>query len=129
MQTVELNLLYIYGLGFSGSSRSYSVVDSPQKGASDSKPDADNSVLDKEIAALRREFEAAKQSFLKIPDALKEMPKMNPKGSFIAYFIVSLVNAMNACIVLFVNIDLFFFFFVGLFYILLLSNKLCLESI
>jgi hypothetical protein len=35
---------------------------------------------DEEIVALRHQFEAAKQSFLKIPHTLKEMPKMNPKG-------------------------------------------------
>lgn len=33
------------------------------------------------IAKIRREFDAAKKRFLKIPEALKEMPKMNPKGS------------------------------------------------
>lgn len=33
-----------------------------------------------EIAKIRREFDAAKHRFDKIPQALKEMPKMNPKG-------------------------------------------------
>lgn len=61
-------------LGFYGSSRSYSVVESSEQCVVQ-QPE------NEEIAALRREFEAAKQSFLKIPDALREMPKMNPKGS------------------------------------------------
>ncbi|WJX96744.1 hypothetical protein P8452_77909 [Trifolium repens] len=38
---------------------------------------------DEEIVALRHQFEAAKQSFLKIPHTLKEMPKMNPKGIYV----------------------------------------------
>lgn len=40
----------------------------------------DNSMPEDEIEKIRREFDAAKQSFLNIPDALKEMPKMNPQG-------------------------------------------------
>lgn len=44
-----------------------------------------NSSLDTdEIAKIRQEFDAAKQSFLKIPEALKGMPKMNPQGSIIS---------------------------------------------
>ncbi|RDX82002.1 5'-nucleotidase domain-containing protein, partial [Mucuna pruriens] len=62
-------------LGFSGSSRSYSVVESSEHCILKSN--------EEEIAALRREFEAAKQSFLKIPDALREMPKMNPQGIYV----------------------------------------------
>lgn len=46
----------------------------------ETRPEADTSVLNDEIAQIRREFDAAKQSFLKIPAALKAMPKMNPKG-------------------------------------------------
>lgn len=40
-------------------------------------------IVDDEIAKIRREFDAAKQSFLKIPQALKEMPKMNPEGIYV----------------------------------------------
>lgn len=62
-------------LGISGSSRSYGSYES-----------SDKCILeDEEIARLRNQFETAKHSFLNIPDALKEMPKMNPKG----YSIVS----------------------------------------
>lgn len=39
--------------------------------------------MDDEIAKIRQEFNAAKQSFLKIPEALKEMPKMNPEGKLV----------------------------------------------
>lgn len=61
-------------LGFSGIFRSYGGFES-----------SENCILqpqDEEISTLRQQFEAAKQSFLKIPNALKEMPKMNPEGSF-----------------------------------------------
>ncbi|KAF7806582.1 5'-nucleotidase domain-containing protein [Senna tora] len=76
--------------GFSGSSRRYhSAFSSSEQTVllrpedSDCRAEADDLVLDEEIAVLRREFEAAKRSFLKIPDALKEMPKMNPKGIYV----------------------------------------------
>ncbi|KAL2338563.1 hypothetical protein Fmac_013009 [Flemingia macrophylla] len=55
--------------------RSYSVVDSSKHSIFKSD--------EEEISALRREFEAAKQSFLNIPEALREMPKMNPKGIYV----------------------------------------------
>ncbi|KAG2407672.1 uncharacterized protein HKW66_Vig0024940 [Vigna angularis] len=61
--------------GFSGSSRSYSVVESSQHCLL--KPD------EEEISVLRSEFEAVKQSFLAIPDAFRRMPKMNPKGIYV----------------------------------------------
>ena len=32
------------------------------------------------VEIIRREFDAARRCFLKIPDALKSMPKMNPEG-------------------------------------------------
>lgn len=59
--------------GFSGSSRSYGSYES-----------SDKCILeDEEISRLRHQFETAKHSFLNIPDALKEMPKMNPKGIYV----------------------------------------------
>lgn len=36
--------------------------------------------LQDEIGKIRHAFTAAKDKFLKIPDALKEMPKLDPKG-------------------------------------------------
>ena len=35
---------------------------------------------DDEITKIRCEFDATRKSFHKIPEALKEMPKMNPEG-------------------------------------------------
>uniref|UniRef100_A0A7C9AM94 5'-nucleotidase n=1 Tax=Opuntia streptacantha TaxID=393608 RepID=A0A7C9AM94_OPUST len=35
------------------------------------------------VEIIRREFDAARRSFLKIPDALKSMPKMNPEGIYV----------------------------------------------
>lgn len=39
-----------------------------------------NQNLEDEIAKIRHAFDDAKERFLKIPDALKEMPKLDPKG-------------------------------------------------
>lgn len=39
--------------------------------------------LGNEIEKIRHEFDSAKKSFLKIPEALKEMPMMNPKGIYV----------------------------------------------
>uniref|UniRef100_A0A2N9HEK0 Uncharacterized protein n=1 Tax=Fagus sylvatica TaxID=28930 RepID=A0A2N9HEK0_FAGSY len=36
---------------------------------------------DDELTKIRCEFDAARKSFHKIPEALKEMPKMNPERS------------------------------------------------
>ncbi|KAH9654190.1 HAD-superfamily hydrolase subfamily IG 5'-nucleotidase [Citrus sinensis] len=74
--------------GFNGSLRSYNATLTPEQTllqiVKEVKQDgADNSVMDDEIAKIRQEFNAAKQSFLKIPEALKEMPKMNPEGIYV----------------------------------------------
>ncbi|PRQ58112.1 putative peptidase A22B, signal peptide peptidase [Rosa chinensis] len=42
----------------------------------------DSVIADDEIAKIRHEFDAAKQSFLKIPQALKEMLKINLEGLY-----------------------------------------------
>ncbi|KAL5699824.1 hypothetical protein ACHQM5_030667 [Ranunculus cassubicifolius] len=36
-----------------------------------------------EITKIRREFDAAKLQFLKVPETLKQMPKMNPEGIYV----------------------------------------------
>ncbi|KAK1275507.1 hypothetical protein QJS04_geneDACA003914 [Acorus gramineus] len=41
------------------------------------------SVLNEEIGTIRREFEVIKRSFLNIPAALRETPKMNPEGIYV----------------------------------------------
>lgn len=74
--------------GFNGSFRSYNATLSPAqtllKIVKEVKQDgADNLLMDDEIAKIRHEFNAAKQSFLKIPEALKKMPKMNPEGIYV----------------------------------------------
>lgn len=38
------------------------------------------------VAKIREKFDLAKQRFLKIPDALEKMPKMNPKGRNFIWF-------------------------------------------
>lgn len=45
-------------------------------------PSEETSVLQDDIARIRRDFLAAKENFFKIPDALKGIPKMNPRGFF-----------------------------------------------
>ncbi|KAI7988894.1 hypothetical protein LOK49_LG13G01953, partial [Camellia lanceoleosa] len=47
------------------------------------KLEEDNQLAEEEIAKIRREFGAAKQSFFKIPDALKGMQKMDPNGIYV----------------------------------------------
>ncbi|XP_073220897.1 uncharacterized protein [Cicer arietinum] len=73
--SIQGTLLSALQQGFCGNSRSYTVFESSEQCILQSE--------DEEISTLRRQFEAAKQSFLKIPDALKEMPKMNPKGIYV----------------------------------------------
>ena len=69
---------------FDLSFRSYGAISAPEKTLlkledGEKSGGADSVVDNDEIAKIRREFDAAKQSFLKIPQALKEMPKMNPE--------------------------------------------------
>ncbi|KAK9275363.1 hypothetical protein L1049_022627 [Liquidambar formosana] len=74
--------------GFGGSFRGYNAIASTEGAVlkfeeEDRRVEADHSAPDDEIAKIRREFDAAKQSFLKIPEALKGMPKMNPEGIYV----------------------------------------------
>ncbi|KAL8149542.1 hypothetical protein AgCh_006518 [Apium graveolens] len=46
-------------------------------------PDADTAAFEEKVAKIRQEFDAAKKMFLKIPDTLKEMPKMDPEGIYV----------------------------------------------
>ncbi|KDP42789.1 hypothetical protein JCGZ_00488 [Jatropha curcas] len=79
-----------FNLGFAGSPRSYNAVHSTEatllklENEDRSCEAGGNSVLDdEEVAKIRREFDAAKQCFLKIPEALKGMPKMDPEGIYV----------------------------------------------
>ncbi|XP_043815779.1 5'-nucleotidase domain-containing protein DDB_G0275467 isoform X3 [Manihot esculenta] len=83
--SISLSRVYC-NLGFGGTCRSYNAVNSaPLKLEEDTRAEmGGNSSLDTdEIAKIRQEFDAAKQSFLKIPEALKGMPKMNPQGIYV----------------------------------------------
>ncbi|XP_028078676.1 5'-nucleotidase domain-containing protein DDB_G0275467 isoform X2 [Camellia sinensis] len=67
--------------GFGGGCRGYnSSISFEQKIL---KLEEDNQLAEEEIAKIRREFDAAKQSFFKIPDALKGMQKMDPNGIYV----------------------------------------------
>lgn len=54
-----------------------------------------NCVLQDEIGKIRHAFTAAKDKFLKIPDALKEMPKLDPKGHKSCSLSISLSHSVN----------------------------------
>ncbi|KAL9224606.1 hypothetical protein vseg_000625 [Gypsophila vaccaria] len=43
----------------------------------------ENEVADDEVERIRREFDAAKERFSIIPEALKSMPRMNPDGIYV----------------------------------------------
>ncbi|OMO54548.1 HAD-superfamily hydrolase, subfamily IG, 5'-nucleotidase [Corchorus olitorius] len=74
--------------GFGGNVRGCSGIASSEETVSKfeegiKRAEADNLVVDDDIDNIRREFDAAKRSFLKIPEALKAMPKMNPEGIYV----------------------------------------------
>lgn len=45
--------------------------------------DTKDQIFEDEIENIRKEFNAAKQRFSNIPEALKQMPKMNPTGLYV----------------------------------------------
>ncbi|XP_059637586.1 uncharacterized protein LOC132279582 isoform X2 [Cornus florida] len=74
--------------GFGGNFRSYNASVSPQQRVlkledEDQPVELSNLDVDDEIAKIRREFDAAKQGFSKIPDALKGMARTNPEGIYV----------------------------------------------
>ncbi|XP_028059529.1 5'-nucleotidase domain-containing protein DDB_G0275467-like [Camellia sinensis] len=78
IDTVRLAIEFIR---FGGGCRGYnSSISFEQKIL---KLEEDNQLAEEEIAKIRREFDAAKQSFFKIPDALKGMQKMDPNGIYV----------------------------------------------
>ncbi|KAL6992565.1 hypothetical protein U1Q18_010675, partial [Sarracenia purpurea var. burkii] len=66
-------------LGFGGGFRGFNLSILPEQKIL--KLDEDDQLAEGKIAKFRGEFYAAKQRFFKLPDSLKEMPKMNPKGN------------------------------------------------
>lgn len=81
--------------GFGGSYRSYNASITSSEGLVKSSeglvklvdegqlPDADTAAFEDKVAKIRQEFDAAKKMFLKIPDTLREMPKMDPEGIYV----------------------------------------------
>ncbi|CAL5359501.1 unnamed protein product [Camellia sinensis] len=78
IDTVRLAIEFIR---FGGGCRGYSSSISFEQKIL--KLEEDNQLAEEEIAKIRREFDAAKQSFFKIPDALKGMHKMDPNGIYV----------------------------------------------
>ncbi|GMQ04166.1 hypothetical protein CsSME_00049680 [Camellia sinensis var. sinensis] len=78
IDTVRLAIEFIrFGGGFRGYNSSISFEQKILK------LEEDNQLAEEEIAKIRREFDVAKQSFFKIPDALKGMQKMDPNGIYV----------------------------------------------
>lgn len=70
-------------LGLGRSCKDYSSVASSDHlriGNIDAPAEVDSAGSYDEIEKIRQEFDVAKQSFLKIPEVLKLMPKMDPEG-------------------------------------------------
>ncbi|RRT65612.1 hypothetical protein B296_00021763 [Ensete ventricosum] len=72
-------------LGFKvgGSVRRFGSSMTPDVEAAHRKCSLDMIKFEDEIEKIQHEYEAAKRSFLNIPVALKEMPKMNPEGIYV----------------------------------------------
>ncbi|KAM0943377.1 putative 5'-nucleotidase [Dioscorea sansibarensis] len=68
------------GLGMGAIDRCFSTNVVSESRAVDQLSSTD---VDNEVEMIRRQFEEAKRSFLNIPAALKEMPKMNPEGIYV----------------------------------------------
>lgn len=90
-QCIELWENFLFFLGFVGSNfcRYYgtTVISSEERvlkleEVEKEVKNANGPISEDEIEKIRREFHDAKQRFLKVPDAIKQMPKMNPEGFF-----------------------------------------------
>lgn len=80
--------------GLGGGFRGYSASLSPEERIL--KLEEDDQLAEDDIAKIRAQFDAAKQSFFKIPEAVKEMPKMHPKG--IRVYLLIHVNNCLGCV-------------------------------
>lgn len=74
----------------SSKQRLLKIEDQQKKLANESDP-----TFECDISEIREQFNAAKQRFLKIPDALKDMPKANPKGCLL--FLFYLMCILTVC--------------------------------
>ncbi|KAJ6731663.1 hypothetical protein OIU79_002902 [Salix purpurea] len=81
---LRANISSITGIreGLGGNFRSYNAFASTEQTVL-KLDEVDGLVLDGEVARIRGEFEAAKQGFLRIPETVKGMPKMNPEGIYV----------------------------------------------
>ncbi|XP_038696267.1 5'-nucleotidase domain-containing protein DDB_G0275467 isoform X3 [Tripterygium wilfordii] len=74
--------------GFGRGVRSYTAISSPEQALLKLEEEirriqTGKLSQDDEIVQIRHQFDAAKQSFLSIPEALKGIPKMNPEGIYV----------------------------------------------
>lgn len=87
----EVSFLFIYllyglNVGFREGFRRYDASLSSAEMASKIEKEAvdpcgdDHEILSDKIAKIKSEFDEAKQRFINIPTALKETPKLDPKG-------------------------------------------------
>lgn len=58
----------------------FSSIVTSQPGVQKLEEQEGNRILEDEFVNIRQQFDAARERFLRIPDALKEMPKVDPKG-------------------------------------------------
>lgn len=95
---IPIRLRIIRSLGFSRGFRSHSALSSCEQKIlkfEDCTTGAEAECDYEEVRKIRQEFDAAKRSFLKIPEALSAMPKLNPEGFF---FIFSILLRFKVCI-------------------------------
>ncbi|PKA57595.1 hypothetical protein AXF42_Ash018570 [Apostasia shenzhenica] len=71
------------GFGVERRVRCFSGTAAPEVGVDESPIRSSGGIPVDEIKKIRLEFEEAKRSFLNIPAALREMPKMNPEGIYV----------------------------------------------
>ncbi|XP_051127518.1 uncharacterized protein LOC127248960 [Andrographis paniculata] len=72
------------GEGIGGSlQHRYSPISGIEKRVKKLEQEEGSLIPEDEIAKIRHLFDDAKEKFRKVPDALKEMPKMNPKGIYV----------------------------------------------
>ncbi|XVE98657.1 hypothetical protein REPUB_Repub03eG0125900 [Reevesia pubescens] len=67
--------------GYSGIASSEQTISKFEDGIK--RAEVGNLEVNDDIRKIRMEFDAAKRSFLKIPEALKGMPKTNPEGIYV----------------------------------------------
>lgn len=98
---LPFRLRIISSLGFSRGFRSHSTLSSLEQKSLKLENDITGAEAERdceEVQKIRQEFDAAKLSFLKIPEALRAMPKLNPEGFFL--FLFSMLLRFKFCILM-----------------------------